>query len=155
MTTQNLTLLKAMVQKMGWLEERQKVIAQNIANADTPGYRPNDVTPIDFKSMLGKATSAPSLGSGLSGIGAPAAASATSGLALTNAGHLNVGGVSSSTHKAQEKQEKNPYEIAPAGNAVVLEEQLLKMNETYTDHRFITNLYQKNIDMLKTAIRSQ
>lgn len=155
MTTQNLTLLNAMVQKMDWLEERQKVIAQNIANADTPGYRPNDVTPIDFKSILGKATQTPSLASGLSGIGAGAASSATSGLALTNAAHLNVGGTSSGGTKPQERQEKHPYEVAPAGNAVVLEEQLLKMNETYTDHRFITNLYQKNIDMLKTAIRSQ
>ncbi|MBW7909945.1 MAG: flagellar basal body rod protein FlgB [Alphaproteobacteria bacterium] len=155
MTTQNLTLLNAMVQKMDWLEERQKVIAQNIANADTPGYRPNDVTPIDFKSILGKATQTPSLASGLSGIGAGAASSATSGLALTNAAHLNVGGTSTGGTKSQERQEKHPYEVAPAGNAVVLEEQLLKMNETYTDHRFITNLYQKNIDMLKTAIRSQ
>lgn len=155
MTTQNLTLLNAMVQKMDWLEERQKVIAQNIANADTPGYRPNDVTPIDFKSILGKATQTPSLAGGLSGIGAGAASSATSGLALTNAAHLNVGGTSTSAAKPQERQQKHPYEVAPAGNAVVLEEQLLKMNETYTDHRFITNLYQKNIDMLKTAIRSQ
>ena len=52
MTTQNLTLLNAMVQKMDWVEERQKIIAQNIANADTPEYRPQDLTPLNFKTML-------------------------------------------------------------------------------------------------------
>lgn len=155
MTTQNLTLLNAMVQKMDWLEERQKVIAQNISNADTPGYRPNDVTAIDFKSILAGSSSSLSLGAAAASGGGIKMASAASGLATTNSAHMGLGGTSTSAGKAQAKQDKHPYEVAPAGNAVVLEEQLLKMNETYTDHRFITNLYQKNIDMLKTAIRSQ
>lgn len=155
MTTQNLTLLKAMVQKMDWLEERQKVIAQNIANADTPGYRPNDVTPINFKSMLEKTSRSTSLSAGLAGLGTGISAPATSGLALTSAAHMGLGGTSSGAAMPQKSQQKSVYEVAPAGNAVVLEEQLLKMTETFTDHRFITNLYQKNIDMLKTAIRSQ
>ncbi|MDP2206658.1 MAG: flagellar basal body protein [Alphaproteobacteria bacterium] len=155
MTTQNLTLLKAMVQKMDWLEERQKVIAQNIANADTPGYRPNEITPINFKAMLSKTSSSLSLNAGIAGIGAGSAAPVASGLAVTNAAHMSVGGASAGAVNSQEREQKRPYEVAPAGNAVVLEEQLLKMNDTYTSHRFITNLYQKNIDMLKTAIRSQ
>lgn len=155
MTTQNLTLLNAMVQKMDWLEERQKVIAQNISNADTPGYRPNDVTPIDFKSILAGSSSSLSLGAAAATGGGIKMASATSGLATTNSAHMGLGGTSSSSGKVQAKQDKSPYEVAPDGNAVVLEEQLLKMNSNYTDHRFITNLYQKNIDMLKTAIRSQ
>lgn len=149
MTTQNLTLLNAMVQKMDWVEERQKVIAQNIANADTPGYRPQDLTAIDFKSMLASSSSKLSLGT--SGVPSPAAA----GLATTQSNHMSSGGTLAGGSNPQSKEERNPYEVAPAGNAVVLEEQLLKMGENYTDHRFITNLYQKNIDMLKTAIRSQ
>jgi len=153
MTTQNLTLLKAMVQKMDWLEERQKVLAQNIANADTPGYRPNDITPINFKSMLERTSRSTSLTTGLAGLNVGAAAPATSGLALTSATHMGLGGTSSGPSTPQKSQQKSVYEVAPAGNAVVLEEQLLKMTETFTDHRFITNLYQKNIDMLKAAIR--
>lgn len=148
MTTQNLTLLNAMVQKMDWVEERQKVIAQNIANADTPEYRPQDLTPLDFKTMLGNTTKKLSLKSGVS-------APAISGLATTDSAHMSIGGATASAGKAQKKEDKTPYEVAPAGNAVVLEEQLLKMNENYTDHRFITNLYQKNIDMLKMAVKSQ
>lgn len=146
--TEGLTLLNAMVQKMDWVEERQKIIAQNIANADTPDYQPHDLTPLDFKTLLGNSTSKLSLGTGVMSPASP-------GLATTNSQHMNLGGGAAKTTNAQEKKQTNTYEVAPAGNAVVLEEQLLKMNENYTDHRFITNLYQKNIDMMKTAIRSQ
>ena len=38
--------------KMGWLSERQTVLAQNIANADTPGYKAKDLKVPDFSSML-------------------------------------------------------------------------------------------------------
>ena len=43
MTTDNLTLMQATIQKMRWNEVRQKVLSQNIANADTPGYKPQDI----------------------------------------------------------------------------------------------------------------
>lgn len=141
MTTQDLALMNGLIQKMGWLEERQKVLAQNIANADTPNYRPQDVTPLDFKNLLGSSTSSVSLT-------APK-------LAATNSKHIGSGGTSPSTHEVDVKKQKKTYEVAPAGNAVVLEEQLLKMNENVTDHRFITNLYQKNIDMLKSSLKTQ
>jgi flagellar basal-body rod protein FlgB len=39
MTLQNIPLIKAMGAKMMYLEKRQAVLAQNIANADTPNYR--------------------------------------------------------------------------------------------------------------------
>lgn len=148
MTTQNLTLLNAMVQKMDWVEERQKIIAQNIANADTPQYRPQDLSPLNFKTMLADVGKKSALNSSVS---APALA----GLATTDSAHLSLGGTAATAGGVQKHEQKAPYEVAPAGNAVVLEEQVLKMNENYTEHRFITNLYQKNIDMLKLAVRSQ
>ncbi|RRH75798.1 flagellar basal body rod protein FlgB [Falsigemmobacter faecalis] len=38
-------------ERMDWLAERQKVLAANIANADTPGYRARDLTAFeDFLS---------------------------------------------------------------------------------------------------------
>ena len=45
--------------KMGWLSERQTVLAQNIANADTPGYKAKDLKAPDFSSMLNKGTNVP------------------------------------------------------------------------------------------------
>ncbi len=141
MSMDSLKLMKAMGEKMNFLEERQKVLAQNVANADTPGYRPMEIKTPDFKNLLNSSSSSISM--------------SASNLATTNRQHLGLGGVSADGGKVAEKTQKRTYEVAPAGNAVVLEEQLLLMNENFTDHRFITNLYQKNIDMMKTAVKSQ
>ena len=47
---------------------------------------------------------------------------------------------------------RKPYEVAPTGNSVVLEEQVLKVSETAGDHRLMTNLYRKHIAMFKMAL---
>jgi flagellar basal-body rod protein FlgB len=135
----NLVLMNAMASKMDWLEARQKALAQNIANADTPGARPVDIAAPDFKSMLGASTSSLSLG-------APH-------MTATSGKHLGLGGTAVTPQQAREKAQKTTYEVAPAGNAVVLEEQLLKMNENFSEHRLITNLYQKNVDMLEKSVK--
>ena len=147
MTTQDLTLMQAAIQKMHWHEGRQKVLAQNIANADTPLYTPQDITPLDFKGLLESSTSKLSL-SGTTGGNA-------GHLTTTDAKHLGSGRTSGSYRQVSEKNQKNPYETSPSGNGVILEEQLLKMNKNYADHRLTTTIYQKNVDMLKAAIRSQ
>ena len=36
---------------MAWLDRRQGVLAQNIANADTPGYRPQDLKAFDSNAL--------------------------------------------------------------------------------------------------------
>ena len=143
MTTQDLTVLKAAISKMHWSESRQKVLSQNIANADTPNYTPMDIKPLDFKTLLkGSASSLPGTGGGVS-------------LTGTNAKHISLDGGSGSSATAPAKAQKNPYEVSPSGNAVVLEEQLLKMNQNYMDHRLTSTIYQKNIDMIKSSIKSQ
>ena len=42
-------------QRLRWTEARQRVLAQNIANADTPNYRPSDMQPF-AKVLSGKLT---------------------------------------------------------------------------------------------------
>lgn len=148
MTTENLTVMQGFAQKMGWIEKRQKVLAQNIANADTPGYRPTDVVPLDFKGLMKRTTSPLSLSSA-GQVTSPKAPS----LATTNPAHLNVNGQAGGNAPVKDKKQRVTYETAPAGNAVVLEEQLLKMGENYADHRLMTNLYQKNMDFLKGSLK--
>jgi flagellar basal-body rod protein FlgB len=138
--------MSAMLAKMNWMEERQKVLAQNVANADTPNYQPMDVKPLDFKNLLQSSTSKASLGAATASLPAP-------GLAVTNPMHIASGGNAGLAGKSPVEQEKNPYEVSPAGNAVILEEQLVKMNQTYMDYQFTSNLYQKNIDIIKEAIK--
>lgn len=146
MTTENLTVMKGFTQKIDWLESRQKVLAQNIANADTPGYRPGDLVPLNFKDVLKKSTSSLSLAT------AGGSAPASPQLAGSNPAHMGLNGVAGGAKAdPKDKPQRNTYEVSPDGNSVVLEEQLLKMGENYADHRMMTNLYQKNIDMLKLS----
>ena len=58
--------------------ERQRLIASNIANADTPGYQARDM---DFAAALRQATS-----------GGAGAMPASAGLATTQGGHLSAAG---------------------------------------------------------------
>ena len=145
---QDLTVLNAAITKMHWNESRQKVLAQNIANADTPNYTPMDIKPLDFKELL-KSSASPLPGGAVSG-----GAGGGTHLATTNPMHISLSGGSGSSGSSSAKKEKNPYETSPSGNAVVLEEQLLKMNQNYTDHHLTTAIYQKNIDMLKDSIKA-
>ena len=146
MALQDLTLMSAMLKKMDWHEERQKIIAQNIANADSVGYRPMDMKPIDFKQLLGGSASPLSMSVAGSSGGAMS-------MAATNATHFGGDTMAAGGQKVPSMKQKDVYEVAPAGNAVILEDQLLRMNENYTDHAFVSNLYQKNIAMLKMALK--
>lgn len=47
-----LPLITMMTARMAWLGQRQQVLAQNIANAGTPGYTPLDVKPLDFHGLV-------------------------------------------------------------------------------------------------------
>jgi flagellar basal-body rod protein FlgB len=55
MSIADLPLLNQIKGRLTWLDERQRVIAQNVANADTPGYVARD---FDFAQALREATSA-------------------------------------------------------------------------------------------------
>ncbi len=49
-------------------------------------------------------------------------------------------------------EQRKTYEVAPSGNSVILEEQLINSNRNAVDYNMITNLYQKNVAMFRTAI---
>ena len=129
MDLNKINLISAMSKKMGWLSQRQSVLAENIANADTPAFAPKDLVPFDPK----RGATANKL-----------AMANTSPMHRVGAGGLNSG--------AAAVAQKKPYEAAPAGNSVVIEEQMMKLSQTQADHSQIVNLYRKHIDMLKTAI---
>ena len=139
MTIANIALFKALGAKMEYLSERQRVIAQNIANADTPGYRPQDLKPVNFETVL-KDTTGDSKTTG------PVV------LAATSPQHM---GGSNDIANAQETRQKKTYEVAPAGNAVIMEEQMINSNQTAMDYNMITSLYQKNVRMIRSALGVQ
>ena len=128
MDLRNIPLFGAMTRRMDWLSQRQKVLAQNLANSDTPAYRPSDLKPVSFASQLNRKLK----------------------MAGTAPSHITEGTVKSGTF-GDEKQ-KTVYEEAPAGNAVNLEEQMVKVAETQMDYETMTTLYQKSVGMIRIAL---
>jgi flagellar basal-body rod protein FlgB len=116
--------------RMHWHQERQRLLAENVANADTPNFKPRDLTPPKFDPTLPSAVVAPAL-------------------TRTNAGHIagTAGGA------AQFQAEgKLVYETRPAGNAVALEDEMLKVAANQMDYQAATALYGRSLGLIKTAL---
>ncbi len=130
MDLNSITLFQALQKRMEWLNQRQKVLAENIANADTPGYRPRDLKQPSFRELLNAQK--------------PKFAAKT-----TQANHIATG-----TERPEYKapKQRHTYEEAPDGNAVSLEEQMLKVAENRIDYELTVNLYRKQVGLIKTAI---
>lgn len=128
------TLNTMLKQRMNWLSARQTVLAQNVANADTPGFRPSDLKAQDFDDYL------------------PAAEGQAAKLRMerTSGSHLNRSGLR--LGEIREESERNPYEISPSGNGVVLEEQMMQVGKTGADYQTMTSLYRKQVSMMKTVL---
>ncbi len=126
-----LNVFEAINRRTGWLGQRQRVLAQNIANADTPDYLPRDLKQGPFARLLVRRL-------------APVAPAAT------HADHLNA--PSRPKRSFDEVKIKKAYETAPSGNAVVVEEQLVKVAETQMAYQAMTNLYRKHLQMMRMAL---
>ena len=48
----DLPLFSMLKQRMTWLNQRQDLLSQNVANADTPKYISRDLKALDFDQML-------------------------------------------------------------------------------------------------------
>ena len=120
--------LRPIKQRLEWLGQRQQLLAGNIANADTPGYVPRDLRPPAFRDAVNREKQVR--------------------LAATDARHL--AGFARSPGRFESEQSK-ATEVAPAGNAVDLEEQMAKVNETAVSHQLTTQLYRKYMGMIRMA----
>ena len=131
MDIQGIGLFRMISQQLRWLGQRQEVLSQNLANSDTPGYQARDVEPIGFGDALRQVAAVRP--------------------AVTQAGHLQ-GKAADPT--AAKMKTIVPWEVSPDGNGVVLEQQMTALAETQADYQMATELYRKQVAMLKTAIGS-
>jgi flagellar basal-body rod protein FlgB len=113
-------------QRLAWLGQRQQVLARNIANSDTPGYVPHDLKPLRFNDALSRSR----------------------GLAPATTDAQHMAGTRRPAAFAEQKQ-RDPAETLPNGNAVDLEEQMAKLNETQVAHKLATQLYKKYLGMIR------
>jgi len=123
-------ILTALTQKMAWLNRRQRVLAQNVANADTPNYVPRDLEQPDFKALL------------------KTAGSGRLKMLATTPGH--VAGVAGGTEFLGKRDDVK--ERSPNGNSVDLTEQMMKMGKTQMDYSITSNLYRKQINLIRLAL---
>jgi flagellar basal-body rod protein FlgB len=131
----DLPLLQQIKGRLTWLDERQRVVAQNVANSDTPGYVARDLkAPTDFAAALRD-------GGGLR-------------MARTSAGHMPVGGPNGAPVARFTSHAAPDSETTLDGNAVVVEEQMLKMAESRMAYDAAIGLYTKSMAMLRLAART-
>jgi flagellar basal-body rod protein FlgB len=125
-----LKLFQRMSERMGWLSARQGVLAQNIANADTPHYVPHDMKALNFVDHLAEATP----------------------VVQTRTDPMHLSGTTQRGAAIDDQKTKKQYETAPVGNSVVLEEQMVKLADAQHSYQLMTSLYRKHVDMLKMAL---
>src|SRR3569832_2590179 len=133
MAITDLPALAALRTKMQRHQERQRVLAENVSNSDTPGFRPRDLVEPKFDPS-----------------GKPASGSAMGGLhmTLTSGNHMvQSGGVESFQF-----QSKMQFQTRPAGNAVNLEDEMLTASANQMDYAAAPSLYSKSLHLLKMAI---
>jgi flagellar basal-body rod protein FlgB len=127
------SLSDALTSRMDYLADRQSVIAGNIANADTPGYLPAD---LDFTPYLKAAQGG--MGGGLP-------------MAVTNPAHL-AGAQGSAVRN---KLVTSARFVQHNGNAVRLDDQMIKMNQTQLNYRMATEIYAKQSEFQRLALDRQ
>lgn len=131
MSVGQLSLFDALKQKMHWHQARQSLLAENVANAETPGYRGQDLKPFEFEGHMRENSTA------------------SVHIATTRPNHI---GVSSRASGGYEPHEMNSFQITPEGNGVVLEDEMMKVSTNQMDYQAATTLYTRSMRLLRTAL---
>ena len=132
----DIPLFAMLKSRMGYLTERQRVIAQNVANADTPNYRPQDLKPYSFQSHMAATVDQPGPMS----------------VATTNPMHIAHTATSPNPPKVKSNKSMDT-ETTLDGNSVVLEDEMLKLTDTRMNYDAAVGFYQKSLNLLKMAAR--
>ena len=128
----NVPIMQMMTKKMSWLSRRTEIIAQNVANADTPGFKARDLKPVNFREMVARE-----------------AGPKNAGPRLTNARHLTG---TQATRPFDSERAPDRFETSINGNDVSLEQQLTRLGQTQLSYQATTNLYRKHLDMFRIAL---
>lgn len=127
---EDLSLFSMANKTLNWLAKRQTVLAENVANANTPSYKAKDVAPLDFKNTLARTN-------------APAAVT-------TNPMHIEA--TIAQPMRTDIVAERRPQESTPNGNSVLIEDQMEKIGQVKSRYEMTLNLFQKNLSMIKISL---
>jgi flagellar basal-body rod protein FlgB len=124
----DIPILSMLRERMEWHQERQRVLAENVANADTPNYRAKDLAPPDFSHEMQLALA----------------------LDRTDPAHITAQGGGGGSAFAADSGGR--YAIRPRGNSVTHEDEMLKVASNQMDYEAVTSLYTRSLALIKIAI---
>jgi len=122
---QNLTIFDTAARMASYAGQRQAITAQNIANADTPGFQAKYVP--DFKDVMGQ--------------------TGNMGLRATREGHIQ-----SSPRTADLNLLKDKLEASPNQNTVSLEQEMMRAVEIAREHNRALTVYKHSMNVIRSAI---
>jgi flagellar basal-body rod protein FlgB len=114
--------------RMQWHQERQKVLSENVANSDTPKFRPRDLKPLDFGRQVQQAAQ----------------------VTVVNTNPAHIAG--SAGAGAFPSERNNKFDVHPAGNAVNLEDEMMKVAANQMDYQAATSLYSRSMGLFRVAL---
>ncbi|MFI4935475.1 MAG: flagellar biosynthesis protein FlgB [Caulobacterales bacterium] len=138
MTLDDIPLFATLKSRLDYIADRQKLIAQNVANSDTPGYGAQDLKPFTLPGQAGGTLAMTPV--------APAGSTQTSAMFIPLAG--------TGPGAAKTKPTNTPdSETTLNGNSVVLEEEMMKMNQSRMEYDAAVGFYQKSMSLLQMAMK--
>jgi len=114
--------------RMHWHQERQRLLSENVANADTQNFRPRDLTPLQFD---------------------PNPQLTAIGLERTKPSHFASSEASSSQFQSSRS---GGFQVRTSGGAVNLEDEMIKVAANQMDYQAATTLYTRSLGLIKTAL---
>ncbi|HMJ43510.1 MAG TPA: flagellar basal body rod protein FlgB [Pseudolabrys sp.] len=118
--------------RLQYSQERQRILSENVANADTPNYRARDLKAPKFPAPTEMTTAT------------------VSNVSLTRTEDGHIGALPGGTTFGTEG--KNNYEVRPTGTAVNLEDEMMKVAANQMDYQAATALYTRSLGLLKIAL---
>ncbi len=128
MAVSDIPILSMLRTRLQWHQERQRLLAENVSNADTPSYRPRDLEQRKFAQALARVVEPVSL-------------------AQTDPAHI-AGSLGGDTFSGNREQ----FQIRPEGNAVSLEDEMMKVATNQMDYQAASALYSRSLALIKMAI---
>ena len=129
MSDTGIGLLDLLTKKMSYLNQKQAVLAENVANTDTPGYKQLELKPFTFGDALKQAQV---------------------GMDVTDPRHIipaSMAGANAQTVKSKDTEENL------SGNSVDIEGQMMEVSKTSVDYQTMTAVYHKMIGLFNIAIK--
>ncbi len=121
------SIFAVLSERLRFLSARTSVIAENIANSDTPDYAARDLKKPEFAHRVSTA------------------------LKVSNPRHI-AGAQRLAAARFDVEAAPDP-EAALNGNQVSIETQMMKLSETRMDYQLASTIYRKGVELVRLAAR--